>query len=523
MSDRYGSYPPDDEPIIGATYTPPSPPPPSQEPEYIGADPYAQDADGDEWDEGNDSEYPEEDGYYDDEYYDGAPARQPMFYVFLGLAAVVGGIIIFLLFSMVRGNDDTTPGSPGPVKFNVLIDSPGKAERIEIGRQQNVTARATSTEPLVKFELLVGGKVVDSVPITETPADNTYTATMKTSFSARGEYELFVRVTSSSNATRDSDKIKVVAIEPVGDKPQVIQGKVVADVNLRIGPGDEYQQVGTLKAGQAITIAGRNKTNDWLLVQVDATTQRWIKRSAVDLQDAIELVPIRDVTPTPAPQSTSTPVPSPSPSPSASVSPSPPANAPDFVPLSAVLMSGGAKLRVTVSNNSGNAYNGALVVGVGGGDVPASEVVVDAKMPGGGSATFDFDVTPPITTSGKKVNVTVDPKNAVKESREDNNSVTFSLLPPVEEPNLSVSATIAGTGLNVTVSNSGGAIAAPAATIEVKLNDQTTTQGTSLNINKGEKAVITGVPRPTGGGTATISVIVNGTVLATGQVLLPAQ
>jgi uncharacterized protein YgiM (DUF1202 family) len=522
MSDRYGSYPPDDEPIIGATYAPPAPPPPYEEAEYIGGDPYAQDTD-DEWDEGYDDEYPEEEAYYDDEYYDGAPARQPMFYVFLGLAAVVGGIIIFLLFSMVRGDGDNDPGAPGPVKFNVLIDSPAKGERIEIGRQQDVTARATSTEPLVKFELLVGGKVVDSIPITETPADNTYTATMKTSFSNRGEYELFVRVTSSSNATKDSEKIKVVAIEPVGDKPQVIKGKVVADVNLRIGPGDEYQQVGTLKAGQEVTIAGRNKTNDWLLVQVDATTQRWIKRSAVDLQDAIELVPPRDVTPTPAPVSTSTPIPSPSPSPSASVSPSPPANAPDFVPLSAVLSAGGSKLRVTVSNNSGNAFNGALVVGVGGGDVPASEVVIEAKLPGGGTAAFDFDVVPPITTSGKKVNVTVDPKNTVKESREDNNSVTFSLLPPVEEPNLSVSATVAGNGLNVTVSNSGGAIAAPNAVIEVKLNDQTTTQGTSLAINKGASQVITGVPRPTGGGTASVSVIVNGTVLATGQVILPAQ
>jgi len=100
MSDRHGDYP-EDEPVIGATYPPP-PPPPAGEGYIGGSDSAPYDVLGavaDDWDgeEGYDDEYDEYDDEYDaDSYYDGyeddvAPARQPLFYVFVALAALVGG------------------------------------------------------------------------------------------------------------------------------------------------------------------------------------------------------------------------------------------------------------------------------------------------------------------------------------------------------------------------------------------------------------------------------------------------
>lgn len=523
MSDRYGSYPPDDEPIIGATYAPPAPPSPYRDSDYIGgtADAAYDDdefiGDEDDWDD---------DEYLEDEYYDDygavAPARQPMFYVFIGLATLVGGIIVFLLFSMVNGGADDDQVSAGEVKFAVSIDSPGKGSRIEIGKTEEVLVQATSTEPIVRFELFVQGRSVDTVEVAETPPDNRYRQMLKTTFDRRGEYELFVRVTSASNATKDSDKLKVIAIEPVGDKPQTIRGRVVATVNLRSGPGENFDAVGTLEAGQEITIQGRNRASEWLLVDIQGQ-QRWVKRSAIEPLDSLDLVPVRDVTPTPQPTATNTRVPTPAPSPSASpsASPSPAANAPDFVPVEAVLTGGGSKLQVTVRNVSGNAYDGALVVGVGG-DVPGAEVAVDARIGANASAVFEFDVSPPITQPNKRAQVSVDPKNAVREANEANNVATFVLLVPVEEPKLSVGATIGQGGLTVTVTNSGGPISAANAIIEVKLNDQTTSVGASLDIPKGGSHIATGVPRPTGGGTASITIRVNGTALASGSVVLPA-
>jgi len=111
MSERYDDEYSEDEPVIGATYAPPVPPPLAQ-PVYIGAtytdghagtNGYAETYDDDEYfDEEPEDDY---DYYEEDDYDEGAPARQPMFYVFIALAALVGGIVVFLLFSLVHNSD----------------------------------------------------------------------------------------------------------------------------------------------------------------------------------------------------------------------------------------------------------------------------------------------------------------------------------------------------------------------------------------------------------------------------------
>ena len=84
MTDRYSP----DEPIIGASYPPSGPVSTfADDGSYIGASTatYVDDEEA-EWDDGYDEYDPEYDEDYDD-FYGGAPARQPMFYVFIGLAA----------------------------------------------------------------------------------------------------------------------------------------------------------------------------------------------------------------------------------------------------------------------------------------------------------------------------------------------------------------------------------------------------------------------------------------------------
>src|SRR5436190_5450785 len=112
MSERYGSYPPD-EPVIGANYPPPQRPA-STEP-YIGGAPtrseppergigyerpapprarggapaYPEDDDaGEPYEDEDEPAYDDDEDEYaydEDDYYGGQPpARQPIFYVFLG-------------------------------------------------------------------------------------------------------------------------------------------------------------------------------------------------------------------------------------------------------------------------------------------------------------------------------------------------------------------------------------------------------------------------------------------------------
>jgi len=522
MSDRYGTDYPEDEPVIGATYAPPPPPRQPDEPQhYIGGAPAYSPPEpagigfaASEFAE--DDEYYDEDdeyGYYDeDEYYEDTPARQPMFYVFVGLAALVGGIVVFLLFSLVNNGGDNGSTGDGDTRFAVAIDSPPKDKRIEIGKVEDVIVQASATEAIVRFELFVGDRLTDTIEVTETPADNKYRAVLRLSLTQKGNFDIFVKVTASSGATKESAKVRVIAIEPVGERPQTISGVVIADTTLRAGPGETFAEAGSLRSGENVTILGKDRAIDWLLIET-AQGSRWARRTAIEPRDSLDLVPFRDVTPTPAPTATNTAIPSVSPSPSASPSPSP--DSPDFVPTNATLIDGGTILRVTVQNISNNAYNGPLVVGVGGGDVPTAERVATVQMAAnGGSASFDFDVNPPINVQGKKAVVTVDPANALKELREDNNGATFVLLPPEESPEIVIQApTVLPGTISVTIQNNGGALAATSVVVRVKLDDQITQSQRTVALANGQTADFS-VARPTGSGQATAEVVIGNQVVA---------
>lgn len=523
MSERYDDEYSEDEPVIGATYAPPAPPPLAQ-PVYIGAtytdghagtNGYAETYDDDEYYE--DDTEDEYDYYEDDDYDDVAPARQPMFYAFIALAAVVGGIVVFLLFSLVHNSNSNGGGTGGDTKFNVSIDSPPKDKRVEIGKTEDVIAQASATEPIVRFELFVGDKLTDSVNISDTPPDNKYRSVLHYTLTTKGNYDILVKVTALSGATKESAKTRVIAVEPVGERPQTIKGKVVADTTLRVGPGETYAESGTLKGGQEVAILGKSRDIAWLLID-SAQGGRWARRAAIEPLDSLDLVPIRDVTPTPAPTAPPTNTTVPSPSPSSSVSPSPIASSPDFVPTDAKLMDGGKVLRVTVANASNNPYNGPLVVGVGG-DVPANEVVIDAKLGANGTATVDFDVTPPITTSGKKAVVTADPKNAVKELREDNNGATFVLLPVEESPAIAIQAPSIGADIAVTIQNDGGPMAITTVLVRVKVGSSEASQSQNIALAKGQTATFH-VSKP-GSGQATAEVVINNQVVASAQFTIP--
>lgn len=168
---------------------------------------------------------------------------------------------------------------------------------------------------------------------------------------------------------------------------------------------------------------------------------------------------------------------------------------------------------MTVQNVSTNAYEGALVVGVSG-DVNAPEVAVAADLPGnGGTATIDFEVSPPITSTGKKAVVSVDPKNAVREAREDNNGATFVLLPPEEEPNIEIlTPTVQPSAVAVTIRNSGGAMPATTVTVRIKVGQSEASQQQTIALAKGQTGNFS-ISKP-GTGEATIEVVINGQVVA---------
>ncbi len=503
MTNQNPPYPPD-EPIIGAASFPPPPPArPTAQP-YIGAEDDGYDdgvAEEDEWDD--EYGYDDDGGYYGD--YDDVPARQPMFYVFIGMAVLLGVAFVALLFSLVNSGGDDGDPKVNPA-FNVQIDQPLNNEVVPTGKQLDVIAVASSNEAVTRFELFI-----DDQPVAQGqpgPADGTvYRATLKWQFDRSGTHKMFVRVTSASGATADSTKVNLRVIEPIGDKPAVIKGKAITTTNVRLGPGEQFESIGRLNDGEEVRILARSRNTDWLYIEFQ--NDGWVKRAAIEAEDSLEFLPVKDVTPTPAP-STNTPQPSatPSVSPSATVV----ANAPDFAPTGAVLIDGGTKLRVTVANLSLNNYSGSLVVSVGGVAAGTLEQAFPVNLVANSSATVDFDLDPPVTVQKTAV-IRVDPQNAIKEAKEDNNEASIGLSPPVEQPQLTLAIVAGAQALEITISNAGGALATTDATIEVTLGNQSTSVKTPLAINKGGNQKVS-VSKPSGQGEATIKVIVGGQTLA---------
>jgi len=457
MSDRYDSYPPD-EPVIGDSYPPgigyPAAPAPvigavdtvdtgytdeidmiggydvigaDDAETIIGDDTYEAEYDAETiiGDDTYETEYDDEIDYDDESYYGDYddeinPARQPIFYVFLGIAVLVGGIFIFLLYSLFAGGEEN--GSLPTTSFNIVIDQPIPNERIATGADMTIAVRANASEPLVKFELFIQDRAVESAGAQPPVGDAPYSASFTWRFNSKGEYTIFVRATSESGATKDSEKVRVVAFEGPGDRPVSITGRVVASVSMRTGPGDDYEAVGTLTAGQTVRIIGKTRDASWLLIENDGG--RWVKRQAIEVDESLALVPVKEPTPVPEPTATNTPDPSPSPTATPTVNPT----APDFKPMLAQI--NGKTLRVTIANSSNNNYAGPLVVAVGG-TVPVREPkkrVFDVDIPANGTIIVEFDLTS--TPSGKtSAQIRVDPDNAIMELNEDDNEMRVDELP----------------------------------------------------------------------------------------------
>jgi uncharacterized protein YgiM (DUF1202 family) len=538
MADRFGPTPPD-EPIIGGSYPPSGGAPPlpvigAHEPapgeEIIGY--YAAPAPEDTWSppygetDGYDGEA-YEDGAYDEgyEYYedyqDENPARQPMFYVFLALAALVGGAFIFLLYSIVSSGDDEEEPLQVTAQFDIRIDQPVANERIETGKEFLVATRATASEPLTLLELLVQDRVVDQQSASPPAGDGVYSGSFKWQFETKGEYQIAIRVTSETGTTRDSQKVKVIAIEGVGDKPVSITGKVLTTVNVRAGPGEQFDAVSRLSDGQEVRIIGKTEDGEWLLIDFEGA-ERWVKRQAIDVQESLALVPRRDPTPTPVPPPTRTPIPpTPVPSPSPLPTATPVPAAPDFAPLNALLIDGGRTLRVTVGNQGTVAYAGPLVVAVGNVLPGTLTKAFGVQIPANGSTTVDFELNPPVTTQ-KSASVKVNPDNAVAETNQDNDTATFVLTPPVEPPAIVMTPPdFKDNAINITVQNNGGDMPASQVTVKVTMTDggNAAEQTKSIALAKGQSAPFT-VTKP-GAGPAKIQVLLNGTPVASQDAVIP--
>jgi hypothetical protein len=95
--------------------------------------------------------------------------------------------------------------------------------------------------------------------------------------------------------TADFDDVRVVElISPDGEAEQAnsVTAVVQANSNLRNGPGGNFALVGTARAGEQLTVLGRNARGGWLFISTASGEEGWILTSRVELQGRLAEVPV---------------------------------------------------------------------------------------------------------------------------------------------------------------------------------------------------------------------------------------
>ena len=168
-----------------------------------------------------------------------------------------------------------------------------------------------------------------------------------------------------------------------------------------------------------------------------------------------------------------------------------------------------------MANQSNSPYSGPLVVAISGETLASQELVVDAEMAAnGGTVVVEFDLSPPASAETNRVVVEVDPLNAVRELREDNNGATFVLLPPEESPNIIIQQPVVeATTVNVTIQNTGGTLNSTTITVRIVFGGSINSQAQTTGLANGETANFS-IARPAGEGAAVAEVVIDGQVVA---------
>ncbi len=494
MSNRFSSTPPD-EPVIGGSY-----------PQGYDDDDDPQYAYDDEYDEYGDEPYDDDDGYYDE------PARQPAFYLAVGLAVLIAIGMVFGVLFLLRGDDNDGGLTDTPTQVlvgsRIRVDAPLTNDRVEIGKVSEVLVSANATEGIKTFELYIDDKLMDSVPGGTPDAEQVYHPRLRATFTAKGEHQLFVRLITESGAKQDSDKILVVAFEAVQSPTVGVRGRLLTVTTIRSAPSDSGPSVGNAREGLEVVIAGRTLDSEWLFIE--SNPPGWVPRNAIEPLDALSLVPVRSASPTP----TATPEETASPTSVANTQTPEPENLPDLTPTNAQLFDAGAGLRVSVANLATTAYDGVVEVSITGLTTGTLTRVFALKIPPGSAGTVDFELDPPISAA-RTAQIRVDPANAIREVSEDNNTISVSLTPPAQPAQIIIATqSTSNAGVSVTVRNDGGPLASSAVTVRVRMGNVETSQSQTVALANGQTANFGPIVKPAPAGEATIEVLVNGVVVA---------
>ncbi len=262
------------------------------------------------------------------------------------LVLAIAGVSAFI-FSSNRGSASVSV----PV---VIIKSPVSGSQVKVGQRVAVQATANDAQGVTRMELWVAGqKVAHSIsPATSGQSPFTSGDELAWTPSSEGTYRLEVRAFNSQGLQSAPAIVSIIAVaDPLTAEATPTQtptstpipsgipvGIVKTDLNVRNGPGTQYDVIGRLAAGTEVEIVGKNDAGSWWqIVHLDSPAGRgWVAAEYAPSQNAggvpVIATPTLVPTETPVPTDTPTVTPTPTNPPTATSTAAPPTSTPEPLP-----------------------------------------------------------------------------------------------------------------------------------------------------------------------------------------------
>ncbi len=202
-------------------------------------------------------------------------------------------------------------------KPTVTISSPETGSEVVVGDNVLVSANATDTIGVTRMQLIANNQIVKTVSSEAISGDKTMSVLLDYKPNAAGSVTLQViayrAAVASDPAEVDitvrSNQAQVTAtLAPIPNGPDInpndptCRALVNIGLNLRAGPGTNYQRITVLGAGTLVPVVGRVGSNQWWQVR-SGTNVGWVAAEFTTLYGALcSSIPI--VVPPPSPTTT---------------------------------------------------------------------------------------------------------------------------------------------------------------------------------------------------------------------------
>ncbi len=232
------------------------------------------------------------------------------------LALLLAALLVLSACNLTRQPPTSAPvtAQPGSGKPVVTISAPKGGEEFVVGSDVFVSASASDTVGVTRVQLIANNQIVKTVTSESPAGDRSMNVLLDFRPAAAGDVRLqvvaFRGAVASDPATVDitvrASQAQVTAtaapqtrVPDINPNDPTCRALVNVGLNLRTGPGTQFDRITVLPAGTVVPIVGRIGSNQWWQVRFGATIG-WVSAAYVTVYGICTAVPVI-ATPVPPP------------------------------------------------------------------------------------------------------------------------------------------------------------------------------------------------------------------------------